>query len=96
MASIVQEKKIVSLMIGIYCRKHHGEGDLCAECRELERYAHRRLDRCCRADVKTSCRRCPVHCYKPAMRQAICEVMRYSGPRMLWHHPIEAIKHLLD
>ena len=24
------------------------------------------------------------------------QVMRYAGPRMLWRHPILAIRHLLD
>ena len=25
------------------------------------------------------------------MRQRMQEVMRYAGPRMLWHHPVTAI-----
>ena len=41
-------------------------------------------------DCSTSC---PVHCYKPAMRQKIKEVMRMAGPRMLFLHPIETVKH---
>ena len=28
------------------------------------------------------------------MRQRMQEVMRYAGPRMLWHHPVTAIGHL--
>jgi hypothetical protein len=28
------------------------------------------------------------------MRQRIQEVMRFSGPKMLYHHPIVALKHL--
>lgn len=28
------------------------------------------------------------------MRQRMQEVMRYAGPRMLWHHPVAAIRHL--
>jgi len=37
-----------------------------------------------------------VHCYKPAMRENIRAVMRYSGPRMISHHPLMAIQHLID
>jgi hypothetical protein len=29
------------------------------------------------------------------MKQKICEVMRFSGPRMLIYAPAEAIRHLL-
>jgi hypothetical protein len=24
----------------------------------------------------------------------MCEVMRFAGPRMMWYHPLDAIKHL--
>jgi hypothetical protein len=30
------------------------------------------------------------------MKKKIVEVMRYAGPRMLLHHPILAIQHLID
>jgi hypothetical protein len=30
------------------------------------------------------------------MRQQIKDVMRYAGPRMLYHHPILAIRHIWD
>jgi hypothetical protein len=45
---------------------------------------------------KPTCAQCPIHCYKPAMREQIRDVMRYAGPRMLRRHPILAIRHLLD
>ena len=31
---------------------------------------------------------------KPEMREKIRQVMRYSGPRMIFHHPIAALRHL--
>jgi len=37
-----------------------------------------------------------VHCYKAEMRDKIQTVMRYAGPRMMKHHPILAIFHLID
>ena len=30
------------------------------------------------------------------MREKIRVVMRYSGPRMLFHHPILTIKHMVE
>lgn len=45
---------------------------------------------------KPICARCPIHCYKPVMRERIREMMRYAGPRMLRRHPILAIRHLLE
>ena len=69
---------------------------LCPQCQALLDYAHKRLDHCKFGEDKPSCTRCPVHCYKPDMREQIRQVMRYSGPRMLLHDPIMAIRHLWD
>lgn len=99
MTKVEREKQVVKLMIALYCR---GKGhvsrvdDLCPNCAELLSYAHARLDRCRYANEKPSCTRCPVHCYKPQMREQIRQVMRYSGPRMLMHSPVIALHHLWD
>lgn len=37
-----------------------------------------------------------VHCYKPAMREKIREVMRFSGPRMMLYHPVLAVSHVIE
>lgn len=29
-------------------------------------------------------------------REAIRQVMRWSGPRMLFHHPVLAVRHLME
>lgn len=39
-------------------------------------------------------RLCPVHCYKRDMRERMRQVMRYAGPRMLWVHPVAALRHV--
>ena len=92
-----REKRTIEAMIGLYCRDHHGTRDgLCNDCRELRDYAHARLDRCRFQENKPTCARCPVHCYKPAMRTRVAAVMRYAGPRMLRRHPVLALRHLLD
>ena len=68
---------------------------LCPRCEELLHYAHARLDRCPFGEKKKACKQCSIHCYKPAMREQMRRVMRFSGPRMLIYAPWEAIKHLL-
>ncbi|MHC4402752.1 MAG: nitrous oxide-stimulated promoter family protein [Planctomycetota bacterium] len=94
---ISREKRTIRAMVRIYCRAHHGtSGELCSECGELVDYAFCRLDRCPFGAEKSTCAKCPIHCYKPAMRSRVKEVMRYAGPRMLLRHPILAIRHWLD
>lgn len=67
---------------------------LCTACKELDEYAALRTRRCRRMENKISCELCQNHCYAPEMQERIREVMRYAGPRMIWHHPIAAIRHL--
>lgn len=94
---IDSQKKTVDVMIRIYCKKkHHSSHGLCADCEELLGYAHKRLDYCRFGNDKGTCGKCPVHCYKPEMREKIQEVMRFAGPRMVYSHPIMAFQHLLD
>ncbi len=101
-----QEKRVVSLMISLYCYKKHdgfrkgvhrrmGAPILCVECAELDRYARQQIDRCPFMETKTFCSNCRVHCYKPEMREKIKEVMRFSGPRMFFYHPIMALRHVI-
>lgn len=96
MTHLEQEKQTVHQMIDIYChgKKHHDKG-LCKECSALLDYAFARLDNCKFGEEKPTCRKCPIHCYKPAMREQMREVMRYSGPRMMLYHPVAAIRHII-
>lgn len=100
-----REKEMVSDMILLYCRKQHkslrkttglGKTDLCPECADLEVYARMRSDKCPFMETKTFCSNCRVHCYKPDMRERIRVVMRFSGPRMLFVHPVAAIRHVVE
>ena len=91
-----REKEIVGLMIGLYCRKKHGGNSLCPECAALEAYAKQRIDQCRFMETKTFCSSCKVHCYKPDMREKIRLVMRFAGPRMIFYHPIMAIRHIIE
>jgi len=92
-----REMKTIQKMITLYCRAHHrDETALCTECRQLQNYALKRLQRCPFSENKSTCSNCEVHCYNDMMRKRIVEVMRYSGPRMLLHHPLLAVAHLID
>jgi len=87
----------MAVMLRIYCRDHHGRRTaFCGECQALLDYAMARLDRCPFGPHKTACAQCPVHCYKPAMRTQVQAVMRYAGPRMVYHHPLLALRHRWD
>lgn len=91
-----REKKLVSQMIALYCKKKHKGKGLCKECEELDAYARLRSDKCPFMETKTFCSNCKVHCYQPEMREKIREVMRFSGPRMISTHPITAIRHVIE
>jgi hypothetical protein len=94
---MVRERKTVKAMIRLYCAGHHqSKGILDAECKELLEYAFERLEKCPFQEGKTTCAKCPVHCYKPDRREQVRAVMRYAGPRMLFRHPILAMLHLYD
>jgi predicted amidophosphoribosyltransferase len=92
-----RERQTIEYMIDIYCRNHHyTKGELCSDCRELLEYARFRLKNCPFQENKTTCGNCPIHCYKAKMREKVRNVMRYSGPRMIRHHPLLAIGHMVD
>lgn len=91
------EKELVTDMITLYCRKNHKcKNGLCPECTALKEYATNRIEKCPFMESKTFCSSCKVHCYREDMREKIRIVMRFSGPRMLFYHPITAIHHLLE
>ena len=92
-----REKRMVSQMIALYCRKkHHTRGGLCPQCAALDAYAKMRADKCPFMETKTFCSNCRIHCYKPDMRAKIREAMRFAGPRMILHHPVAAIRHVVE
>lgn len=92
-----QEKQVVDLMVHLYCHRRHGmpKGQLCPDCKSLLSYAHLRSDKCPFMETKNFCSNCKVHCYRPEMREKIRKVMRFSGPRMLFIHPVMTIRHMV-
>ncbi|GIU40409.1 hypothetical protein TUM4438_01500 [Shewanella sairae] len=95
---LLREFETISAMVKIYCKAHHKDAAChpCSACHEFIEYAHIRLDRCPYGQEKPTCNKCPVHCYKPHMKEKAREIMIFAGPRMLIPHPIMAIKHLMS
>ncbi|MFM5530835.1 nitrous oxide-stimulated promoter family protein [Aeromonas veronii] len=93
---LMREQQTVSAMIRLYCQHHHQDPH-CRHCRQLRDFAHQRLRRCRYGHGhKPTCANCNIHCYAPAMRKQIQQVMKWSGPRMLLLHPWLTLRHLLD
>ncbi|MFH0942310.1 MAG: nitrous oxide-stimulated promoter family protein [Chloroflexota bacterium] len=93
---IARESKTIEAMVSLYCRSHHQPRGLCLECAALLDYALARLKKCKFQEDKPTCAKCPVHCYKPDMREKTRAVMRYSGPRMIYRYPVLALRHIVD
>jgi putative cytoplasmic protein len=91
-----QEVKLIPKMIEIYCHGNHHtkKGELCEKCQELKEYSLFRLSKCPFKVNKGFCSFCKIHCYQPQMREEIKKVMRYSGPRMTFSHPIFSFSHV--
>ncbi|HFF8525126.1 TPA: nitrous oxide-stimulated promoter family protein [Providencia rettgeri] len=93
---INREIKTIEKMINIYEKAHSAPNDIPDYYQKLFIYAVNRLEKCRYGEAKPACKQCPIHCYQPKMREQMKAVMRWAGPKMLLHHPILAIRHLLD
>lgn len=92
-----RERKTIDYMVGIYCTGHHGtNSEICIECLQFRDYAFMRLSKCPFQEKKSTCGKCVIHCYNPDMKLKVKKIMRYSGPRLLLHHPILALYHAWD
>lgn len=92
-----RELKTLEAMIKLYCKGNHRAKEIpCFRCRDLYNYAGGRIVNCKLGVQKTTCIQCSVHCFKADFRDRIKTVMRYSGPKMIYKHPILAIYHILD
>jgi len=94
------EFKTIQMMVKIYCKHHHHSSikinDVCNECADFIRYANKKLDRCPYGEIKPTCNKCPIHCYKIEKRLQAKKVMLFSGPRIIFSHPFLALRHLLS
>jgi len=85
-------------MIRLYCHEHHGTSkkELCPDCLALRNYAFLRVKNCVFKEDKPTCKNCTIHCYSQQKKAQVKEIMRYSGPRMMFHSPGLALVHLID
>ena len=94
MDKLDNEKRLLRAMIDLYCRKNHNsKNELCSDCKELKEYSFYRLSKCPFGSDKKSCVNCKIKCYDEKHKDRIKEVMKFSGWRILFRHPILTIKH---
>lgn len=93
---IRREKLTIHKMIALYQRACPEAVKEPEHYDALYEYAQKRLDKCVFGEEKPACKQCPVHCYQPARREEMKQIMRWAGPRMLWRHPILTVRHLID
>lgn len=67
---------------------------LCRDCSKLLQHAFVKRSMC-PMDPKPACKHCPKHCYHPAYRQKIREVMKYSGRKLVLSGRLDYLFHLL-
>ncbi len=93
---VEREKHIVKDMILFYCKHHHTDHIPCDDCKELIVYTADRLEKCRYKSNKPVCSKCTTHCYNATNRARIKEIMKWAGPRMIYHRPYYAILHVWD
>src|SRR6056297_90918 len=90
------EKKVLRKMVHIYCRGNHSKNSPCSECMEVINYGLNKIDSCIYGINKPFCSKCTIHCYEENMKKKVKDIMRYSGPRIIFYHPIISLKHFLS
>lgn len=66
--------------------------ELCEECAKL--LAHGTAKRLvCPKEPKPYCKNCDIHCYGPAYREKVREIMRYSGAKMIKRGRVDLLYH---
>ena len=94
------DRRTIEKMIVLYCSKNHtgrilksfyGNKPICPDCKNLLDYALTRIEKCPYGNDKPNCASCTTHCYKPVMRKYVRKSMRYSGPRVIFYHPLTAL-----
>jgi hypothetical protein len=69
---LLREAKTIKAMIDIYCRgQGHAPRPPCEACASLLDYSLQRVEKCRFGPDKPACAKCPIHCYKPDMRERV-------------------------
>lgn len=93
--ALKREAIMLEAMVRDYCRRHHGQKELCKECEQFLIYALTRLACCPFGENKPTCQKCRIHCYRPEQKEIARQIMREEGPRMLFKHPLLTAEHLV-
>jgi hypothetical protein len=83
-------------MVELNCILNHQKDSLCDECQYILNYAFDKLSNCPFGIEKPTCLNCKIHCFHKEQREKIKEIMRFSGPKMIFHHPYLAVMHIID
>jgi hypothetical protein len=65
---------------------------ICPECAELLEHGMKKR-RLCPLDPKPACKNCHIHCYGPAYRQKIRDIMAFSGKKLLLRGRVDYLWH---
>lgn len=76
---IAREKLTIQKMIALYQSRCPGASTEEGHYDALFAYAQKRLDKCIFGEEKPACKQCPVHCYQPAKREEMKQIMRWAG-----------------
>lgn len=77
-----------------HCALGEQELILCPDCAKLLKHGTAKL-LLCSLDPKPMCKKCETHCYAPAYRERIREVMKFSGIYLVKHGRLDLIAHYL-
>lgn len=93
-----RERRTIHIMVRLYCKNKHKRNGrmLCGDCDTFLQYAWKRLSHCPYKGRKPTCANCSIHCYQKDMQEQARAIMRYSGPRLFFSHPILALLHVID
>lgn len=76
---IAREKLTIKKMIALYESQCPQASNEQGHYDALFAYAQKRLDKCVFGEEKPACKQCPVHCYQPAKREEMKQIMRWAG-----------------
>jgi hypothetical protein len=70
--------------------------ELCPQCFEMVVRAEKHASRCPHMAYKTFCHSCPLPCYSKSHLEEIAQMMRFSGPRLMLHNPLIALRYIRE
>lgn len=102
-----KDVRVIGKFVEVFCAGKHGaiqrslfllpenlgSFNLCPECAEFASYAIARRLNCPLEPDKPVCKHCHIHCYAPAQRKRMQEIMAYSGRKLIMRGRLDYIWH---